>query len=46
MAAVLGADSAAAATAPASRLEAEHLRKSYGPRVVVKDVHQIGRAHV
>ncbi len=28
------------ALAPAtSRLEAEHLRKSYGPRVVVKDVH-------
>ena len=25
--------------APTSRLEAEHLRKSYGPRVVVKDVH-------
>ena len=39
MTAVLDADSAAAATAPASRLEAEHLRKSYGPRVVVKDVH-------
>ncbi len=34
------ADAAPAAqTAPASRLEAEHLRKSYGPRVVVKDVH-------
>ena len=28
-----------AAALPASRLEAEHLRKSYGPRVVVKDVH-------
>ena len=27
------------ATAPVSRLEAEHLRKSYGPRTVVKDVH-------
>jgi lipopolysaccharide export system ATP-binding protein len=30
------ADRAAAST---SRLEAEHLRKSYGPRTVVKDVH-------
>jgi lipopolysaccharide export system ATP-binding protein len=29
----------AAAAGGASRLEAEHLRKSYGPRVVVKDVH-------
>ncbi len=27
------------AALPASRLEAEHLRKSYGPRTVVKDVH-------
>ena len=27
------------APAVASRLEAEHLRKSYGPRTVVKDVH-------
>ncbi len=30
---------AGAATAAASRLEAERLRKSYGPRTVVKDVH-------
>ncbi|MBK9136796.1 MAG: LPS export ABC transporter ATP-binding protein [Betaproteobacteria bacterium] len=29
----------AAATAPRSRLEAEHLQKRYGPRTVVKDVH-------
>jgi lipopolysaccharide export system ATP-binding protein len=29
----------AAAPAVASRLEAEHLRKSFGPRMVVKDVH-------
>ena len=29
----------AAAAVSGSRLEAEHLRKSYGPRVVVKDVH-------
>ncbi len=29
----------ASVPAVASRLEAEHLRKSYGPRVVVKDVH-------
>jgi lipopolysaccharide export system ATP-binding protein len=28
-----------AAARPASRLEAEQLRKSYGPRTVVKDVH-------
>jgi lipopolysaccharide export system ATP-binding protein len=28
-----------AAAPAASRLEAEHLRKSYGPRTVVKDVH-------
>jgi lipopolysaccharide export system ATP-binding protein len=27
------------APAPASRLEAEHLQKRYGPRTVVKDVH-------
>ena len=26
-------------TSKGSRLEAEHLSKSYGPRVVVKDVH-------
>jgi len=31
--------SAAVAAAPASRLEAEHLQKSYGARQVVKDVH-------
>jgi lipopolysaccharide export system ATP-binding protein len=30
---------AAAQAAPTSRLTAEHLRKSYGARVVVKDVH-------
>ena len=30
---------AGAAAAPTSRLEAEHLQKSYGARMVVKDVH-------
>ena len=33
------AAAASPAPASASRLEAEHLRKAYGPRVVVKDVH-------
>jgi lipopolysaccharide export system ATP-binding protein len=37
--AVPAPDAAARAPVPGSRLEAERLRKSYGPRVVVKDVH-------
>ena len=39
MASVAAATAGAAQAAGASRLEAEHLRKSYGQRVVVKDVH-------